>query len=499
MTLYGSDRYLMPPFAPGDMALSETEEARQQRYRTYLDFYNGAQWAEQRRPGERRLTVNYARAFVQKGASYLMGKPVRFELMPLREGPAAEREAAQVERALREMWDENNLAAVDFEAAMGAAIMGDAAFKVTLQPLVPGSQPSGGVLQPSPMFNQKPEKSVEVVVRALDVANLRVGWAGDDLRMVEWVEESYRLAARTIRGRYGAEALSPGTEDEARLAVCEYWTAESYRVEVEKRIVLEMRNPYGFIPYVILPNLPRPYQFWGMSDLEDIMGLNSELNVRVSVLSQLLQMSGNPVLVLENVDSAENMRVGPGAVWTLPEGAKAYLLEMIKEGGVDLHVKYIELLYKMLHDLAELPGAGFGRDDAVSAKSGVALEQLLYPVVQRVQRKRRIWEQALDLRNRMMLALAGLPIYRSRFIWPDILPKDRSSMVTQEIGMIASNIHSLQTARRNLGDEQPDLENEQIQMEWAALGQMPTSSGPAPGIRPAVRLSGALVEGLSKG
>jgi hypothetical protein len=182
----------------------------------------------------------------------------------------------------------------------------------------------------------------------------------------------------------------------------------------------------------------------------------------------------------------------------LPEGSKASLLELLKDGGVGLHLDYINLLYRMMHDLTELPAAGFGRDQAPGAgSSGVALEQLLYPVVQRVARKRRIWDEALDLRNRMMLALAGLPVLRSRFTWADVLPKDRAALVTQEVGLVVSNIHSLETARRTLGDEQPELENGRISQEHLDLG-LPVKPGTGgSGIQSPVKLSGALVQGLS--
>ena len=39
---------------------------------------------------------------------------------------------------------------------------------------------------------------------------------------------------------------------------------------------------------------------------------------------------GAPITVLENVDSAEGITVGPGARWELPEGARAYLLNLLK-------------------------------------------------------------------------------------------------------------------------------------------------------------------------
>lgn len=304
----------------------------------------------------------------------------------------------------------------------------------------------------------------------------------DDWRAVVEVQESY-------------------TDGEKKIT--EVWTAGEFSRRVDGQEVEKAINPYGFIPYVIVPNMTQPLRFWGLSDLEDIATLGSELNVRVSVLSQLLQMSGNPVTGLENVDGADNLRIGPGAVWTLPEGARASLLELIKDGGVELHVRFIELLYKMLHDLSELPGSSFGETSkGIGGSSGTALEVMLQPMVQRIQRKRRIWENALDVRNRMMLALAGLPVHRSRIIWPDLLPKDRASLVTQEIGLVASRLHSLDTARRNLGDEQPELENAQLIREAQQLAALveqfgKASFGAADSITQPVRLSGALLQGLS--
>lgn len=506
--MYGSDSLLMPPVTLSEMGFNEGDAARFNRYKSYLDFYNGSQWLEKRRPGERRLTVNYAREFVHKGASYLMGRPVKFELVPETDGETSGEEAAlAAQERLAGMWDDNSLALIDYDAAVDAAVLGDCAFKVTLQtgdflavpaPLAVGRQPG------------RQSRSQRVVVRSVDVMGLSAGWRYDDMRRLTWVSETNRLSGQQIVELYGPESLPSNARPDSRAdtrtdsrannnyRVEERWTESEVQVRVSGKLVSTLPNPYGFIPYVIVPNLSRPRQFWGLSDLEDILSLNSEFNVRVSILSQLLQMSGNPVLVLENVDSAEGLRVGPGAIWTLPEGSKASLLELLKDGGVQLHLDYINLLYRMMHDLTELPAAGFGRDQgAASTSSGVALEQLLYPVVQRVARKRRIWDEALDLRNRMMLRLAGLPVLRSRFTWADVLPKDRAALVTQEVGLVASNIHSLETARRSLGDEQPELENGRIVREHSDLGLVAKVGAPSNGIEPPVKLSGALVEGLS--
>src|SRR4051812_50213423 len=60
-----------PAFGPADLL-------RVAAYRSYLDFYNGAQWEGSPSPNERRLTFNYARVFVNKAAAYLMGRGVSF-------------------------------------------------------------------------------------------------------------------------------------------------------------------------------------------------------------------------------------------------------------------------------------------------------------------------------------------------------------------------------------------------------------------------------------
>jgi hypothetical protein len=78
-----------------------------------------------------------------------------------------------------------------------------------------------------------------------------------------------------------------------------------------------------------------------------------ELNRAMSQISHILELSGNPVAVLENVEESTDIAVKPGAVWNIPEDAKAYLLDLLQGGGLDLHI-YIDLLYHT-HDISESP------------------------------------------------------------------------------------------------------------------------------------------------
>ena len=174
-------------------------------------------------------------------------------------------------------------------------------------------------------------------------------------------------------------------------------------VTVAGQTARDEANPYGWLPYLVLPNNASGAEFWGESDLEDLLDCCRELNSRLSVLAHILDLSGAPIAVLENVDGSDGISVGPGAKWELPEGSKAYLLDLLAGNGVDLHIKYIDELRTALHDLAETPRTAFG--EAGRAIAGAALQVELQPLVQKVKRKRRGLASLYRKRNAMLLDL----------------------------------------------------------------------------------------------
>ena len=128
-----------------------------------------------------------------------------------------------------------------------------------------------------------------------------------------------------------------------------------------------------------------------------------ELNRALTQLSMILELSGNPIAVLENVTESPDIAVQPGAVWELPERARAYLLDLLQGGGVKLHADYVDLVYRALHDLGESPRTAFGENRA--GLSGVALNVELDPLLKKVARKRLIRGAAYRRRNEMILRI----------------------------------------------------------------------------------------------
>jgi hypothetical protein len=412
--------------------LVRRDTERMRGYKERLDFYHGIQWEGRPARSEKRLTFNYSKVFIDKIASYLVSG-MSFAVDPLSASPDDKIKCQKAEAVLRTVYTENRLDELDMETEVDCSILGDGVYKVIWD-----------------------AASKQVRVTAPDVQGIYAWWSGDDITKVWRVASKYQLTAEEIELIYN---IRPPAKT---AGLVEVWTDKEFEFYIDNVLIDKKPNPYGFIPFVIYPNLREPKQFWGVSDLQQIMETQRELNRAISQLSRILELSGNPVAVLENIEQSEDIAVKPGAVWNIPEDAKAYLLDLLQGGGVNLHIDYINLLYRILHDISESPRAAFGGTER--DLSGVALEIELQPLLQKVSRKRLIRASALNQRNRMILRLlemfngADFGNYSLRVIWAPVLPQDIERQVAAEQTLVQTGIHSRRRAMDELGVANPDLE-----------------------------------------
>ncbi len=419
-------------FIPTQLARKDMD--RLKTYKELLDFYHGIHWEGRAIRGEKRLTFNYAKALVDKITSYLMSG-INFAVDAVKDSGEAKAGAQRAEAALYQVYEDNNLEQLDFETEIDCAILGDACYKV--------------------IWDQE-TKSVRVTTP--DIQGIYAWWLGDDTSRVWRVASKYNLTAEE------AEMLYDITPKAKTASVVELWTNTDFELWLDNALVQKKPNPYGFIPFLIYPNLREPKKFWGISDLPQIMEPQRELNRAMSQLSRILELSGNPIAVLENVEESEDIAVKPGAVWNTPEDAKAYLLDLLQGGGVRMHENYINLLYRSMHDIAESPRAAFGGTER--DLSGVALEIELYPLLQKVKRKRVIRTAVYNCRSGMILKLLakysdpGLnpKDFRLRVIWGPVLPQDMTRQVNNEVSLVQSGIHSRRQAMDEIGIQDPEYE-----------------------------------------
>ncbi|HXX59439.1 MAG TPA: phage portal protein [Dehalococcoidales bacterium] len=424
----------MAGFKPSDLIRMDAERMR--HYRELLSVYQGAQWPGRERPNEKRLTFNYARVIADKITSYLMSG-VKVVADPVGESEEALRQyqsiARRAEEALRQVYTDNNLEQMDYETEVDCAVLGDGCYKVVWD-----------------------TETKRVRVSAPDVQGIYSWNRSDDLNDILRVASCYTITADDARLSYGIESKGKPVR------VIELWTAADFELWADDVLVERKANPYGFIPFIIFPNLREPKRRYGVSDLEQLIEPQREFNRAMSQLSRILELSGNPIAVLENVESSQDIAVKPGAVWNVPEDAKAYLLDLLQGGGVQLHIEYINLLYRTLHDVSESPRAAFGGTER--DLSGTALEIEMQPLLQKVARKRSVRSAVYARRAAMILKLleqydgAEFSGVRTRVVWGPVLPRDMDKVVANEQVLVQGGMHSRRMAMDELGVTDPQRE-----------------------------------------
>ena len=450
------------PF-PG--TLTARDAGRRSGYGRFLDFYDGAQWEGRRVERERRLVYNYTQIIIDRAAAVLLHNMV----MTVDRTPGStEEEEGLARESIEELVRVNGLGTLDLETEIDCAVAGDAVYKVTWD-----------------------VEAAQVRITSPDAARVWAWWRPDNVHLVTQVAEQYEMDAGRVEQLYGV--VVPGDE----LTITERWTAATVEVWAGRDMVTSQANPYGFIPYVIMPNIRRPKKFWGESDIPVLQGITRELNRELSTLSAIMELSGNPVAVLEGVDAASNIAIAPGAVWELPVESKAYLLDLFSGGAVRAHVDYVSMLYRAMHDLAETPRSVFG-DSQSTFSSGVAIELDMTPLLFKVRRKRLSRGLSYTERARMALRLltlyAGLPDRKWGLTvqWGDVLPRDLTDEVRREQVRVESKTSSRQAAMERLGVPDSVAEFERILDEDARLAPAEGAEGEQDGgIERTAGLSGA--------
>ena len=230
---------------PLPQQLARVDAGRLRAYRENLEFYQGRQWLGPQRRRERRLTLNYAKAVIEKTASYTMSA-ASFVVDP--EDPSLEglaeaaRRARGAEEALRDVYEANALEQLDFDNEIDCSVLGDAAYKVTWD-AVEG----------------------RVRVSAPDVQGLYAWTLGDDASRVWRVASRYVLEHEEAVALFPSALLGTGSSlpktRRTEHTVVEVWTEAQLELWLDGALLESRANPYGFIPFVIYPNVREPKQF----------------------------------------------------------------------------------------------------------------------------------------------------------------------------------------------------------------------------------------------
>jgi len=168
----------------------------------------------------------------------------------------------------------------------------------------------------------------------------------------------------------------------------------------------ENKNPYGSLAVVFteFENLPLPNCHEGLSDIDDVVNLNLQLDERQTDLSYTIIHHIWPMLVLTGAQLGEFKRT-PKSVLEIPAGASADYLTW--DNKIEAALKFIGELKQSISRLSSIPAISWGElGDIGNLRSGAALRVAFAPAIEKTQRKQKTYG-----RGEKQLAMGTLKMY----------------------------------------------------------------------------------------
>ena len=495
--------------------LTNEEALHLKRIKEAWNFYEGYHWEGIDDLDTPQVTFNYCRPFINKFVSFEFGKgfsiksPVEIENEGVTvddtkididvnlegDGVTTPKEISE-EYTVREktesdflnqVWESNDRETLITELGQTKAITGEAWVKVQYE--------SAEDLDGNDPFEEYPNGRIRLSVLPTQFVFPRFN--NHDKNKLESLLIMYPIRTEKETG-----LLFKRTVD-TTVVYKEYWTSGEIVVYEGKEEVDRMENPYGFIPFVQIKNFPIAGRTRGQGDLDDIIPLNVELNTKKSDISEVIDYHSAPITLVYGARIG-NLEKGANKVWGgLPKDAKVENLGL--QGDLVASSNYTSDVKTAMCEIAGIPETVLGGASAISNTSGVALQYINLPLIERTRVKRHCTQNGLQRVNKMILFLGlyhGLiekpdDISMKDFLWnevdlPDTLPKDELIELNKIQQEMTLGLECRHGAMERLGKdniqkkiaeidkertEHPELFNPMLQQAWYQNQMSPTNAG----------------------
>lgn len=345
---------------------SPVDALRLKRYEEHWRFYNGIHWSFSREEGEPLVTANYARTIVNKKAAWVIGKGM------ITETPLALRKITKP--VLQRVWKDNDEDKLLSEMATTGSVTGDIPVMIVHQ-------------KPTALEQQlNPNSKGRIRIRLLQPHQVFPTWNPLNL------EELIHVRIVTEVPTY--QPIPPQDRKPATMAGLGVVQKRKYVEDIYKDKIIvgwedgektESKNDLGEIPFVHIPNEKFPGEFWGKSDLDDVIDIQREFNEKLTDISDIVNYHAAPVTIITGA-KAKQLEKGPKALWSgLPADAKVFNLQL--GGDLGVSYKYLEFVRQLMLDISNVPEGSFGRIQNISNTSAAALQVQFQPLVEATKRK----------------------------------------------------------------------------------------------------------------
>lgn len=493
--------------------LTNEETLHLKRIKEAWNFYEGYHWEGIDDLDTPQVTFNYCRPFVNKFVSFELGNgfsiktPLEIEdvgitindpkvVVDIDADKNGEVSGEEIHKYfnkrektegdfLEQVWKDNNKETLLTELGQTKSITGEAWVKVQYESEEDLNDP----------FEEYPDGRIRLTVIPTQYAFPRFN--DHDKDKLESLLIMYPIRVERETGILFRRST------ENTVIYKEFWTDNEITVFEDGVEKDKMTNPYGFIPFVQIKNFPIAGRTRGVGDLDDIIPLNVELNTKKSDVSEVIDYHSAPITLVYGAKIG-NLEKGANKVWGgLPKDSKVENLGL--NGDLTASSSYIADVKTSMCEIAGIPETVLGGASAISNTSGVALQYMNLPLIERTKIKRNCTANGIERINKMILYIAleegliEMPSGMSKrdFLHneveiPNTLPKDELIELQQIQQEMTLGLECRHGAMERIGkdniskkiaeidkerEEHPELFNPMLQQTWYQNQMSPTNAG----------------------
>lgn len=443
--------------------LDEQQVQRVIKCKNFWNFYEGYHWEDMPDVDTPEITINYCAAYVNKFVAFELGKGFTFTLHEDWENTEVTSDGRTLFKYLEDVWEDNKQYIFATEMGQSKSVTGEAWVQVSYtspedldDPF--GKYPDGRLellLQPTnvvfPEYN--PHKRGELISLSLIYSY----WDFEDAGILARFRKPKKVL-RTFK---------------------QVWTKDSVTTYDGKNEPKVDVNKYGVIPFVQIKNMVLAGHNEGRSDLEDIVPMNVEFNVKKSNVSEILDYHAAPVTLVFGAKIG-NLEKGANKLWGgLPKDAKVQNLEL--NGDLGASQKYLDSLKQEMCEISGVPETVLGGAASISNTSGVALQYMNLPLIEKTRTKRQATEDGLERVNELILLIslleglikkpADAPLrdfLHTEVSLPDTLPKDTLLELQQIQIELGAGLETRAGALKRMGREDIERKLQEVDAEREA-------------------------------
>jgi len=286
---------------------------------------------------------------------------------------------------------------------------------------------------------------------------------GDYRRIVAYVQNVVQGKNRVRgEGRFLSRLLGPlagggvGKDRRETVMVTEVLGARWWQRYEDRRLAAEGPNVLGEVPVVHIQNLAQPYYYEGLSDVEQLIPLQDELNTRLSDRANRLTMQAFKMYLAKGVEPMEDRSIAPGRMWFTdnPDATVETFGGDASSPSEDRHIAEIRDAMDKVSGVTPMV-AGLLRNKLGNLTSSVALKMTFMGMLAKTMRKQRTYGQGIaEICRKVLKLLDACGAYRTdeadrrvEVVFANPLPTDEMDRLREAKAKLGLGIPAEQVLR----------------------------------------------------